>query len=157
VDANAIIRLVSGVTREWCKTRKAEERESARALRRLEALTRQDSEKDKIKCAAFEVMEAAYLHASTDNTLPAKARQIMYAARPLVMALTGNKCRRGRPLHLSNRARQSASRKVSARNAHHPAAAHSMPHARAPRRDYGPSSGTQTTSSSLRAKRQRPA
>jgi hypothetical protein len=35
--------------------------------------------------AAFEVMEQAYLKASANGTLPANARQIMYAARPLVI------------------------------------------------------------------------
>src|SRR5205823_911933 len=42
-----------------------------------------------IKEACFQVMEAAYLKASANGTLPAKGRQIMYAARPMVMALTG--------------------------------------------------------------------
>ena len=36
-----------------------------------------------IKDAAYEWMETAYLKASADNTLPANARQIMYALRPL--------------------------------------------------------------------------
>jgi hypothetical protein len=39
--------------------------------------------------AAYEVMEEAYLRASDDGTLPAKARQIMYAARPLILEMTG--------------------------------------------------------------------
>ena len=34
-------------------------------------------------------MEDAYLKASAGNTLPANARQIMYAARPLVLEQTG--------------------------------------------------------------------
>jgi hypothetical protein len=36
--------------------------------------------------AAFACMKEAYLKASANNTLPANARQIMYAARPLVIA-----------------------------------------------------------------------
>jgi hypothetical protein len=92
VNANAIIEAVTGVTRVWCKQRKAEERESSRAMRRLEAMTRHDSANDVIKRASFEVMQAAYLHASTNNTLPAKARQIMYAARRRVLEITGGKC-----------------------------------------------------------------
>jgi hypothetical protein len=39
--------------------------------------------------AAYQVMEAAYLKASDDGKLPAKARQIMYAARPDILRLTG--------------------------------------------------------------------
>jgi hypothetical protein len=37
-------------------------------------------------------MKEAYLHASANGTLPAKARQVMYAARPLVQKKTGGEC-----------------------------------------------------------------
>ncbi len=37
-------------------------------------------------------MSQAYLLASANGTLPANARQIMYAARPLVLERTGGKC-----------------------------------------------------------------
>ncbi len=43
-----------------------------------------------IKDAAYEVMEAAYLKASASGTLPANARQIMYAARPHILEMTGH-------------------------------------------------------------------
>jgi hypothetical protein len=42
-----------------------------------------------IKDAAYKVMKAAYLKASDHGKLPAKARQIMYAARPHILHLTG--------------------------------------------------------------------
>lgn len=42
-----------------------------------------------IKDAAFEIMEEAYLKASANGTLPANARQIMYAARPWILQRTG--------------------------------------------------------------------
>ncbi|RAL98402.1 ATP-binding protein [Agrobacterium sp. MS2] len=42
-----------------------------------------------IKDAAFEIMEEAYLKASANGTLPANARQIMYAARPYILERTG--------------------------------------------------------------------
>jgi hypothetical protein len=42
-----------------------------------------------VKDAAYQVMEKAYLKVSDDGTLPAKARQIMYAARPDILRLTG--------------------------------------------------------------------
>ena len=41
--------------------------------------------------AAWAVMEDAYRKASDDGTLPAKARQIMYAARGRILELTGLK------------------------------------------------------------------
>jgi hypothetical protein len=43
----------------------------------------------KIKEAAWQVMPAAYLFASSGGTLPANARQVMYAARPDILRLTG--------------------------------------------------------------------
>ena len=42
-----------------------------------------------VKTAAWKVMEQAYRKASSNGTLPANARQIMYAARPLIIELTG--------------------------------------------------------------------
>ncbi len=43
------------------------------------------------KEAAWEVMEAAYMAASGNDTLPAMARQIYYQARPKIMELTDDK------------------------------------------------------------------
>jgi hypothetical protein len=42
-----------------------------------------------IKDAAYQVMERAYLKASGDDEYTATCRQIMYAARPLILLLTG--------------------------------------------------------------------
>jgi hypothetical protein len=42
-----------------------------------------------LKDAAAEIMERAYLQVSGDGTLPANARQIMYAARPHIQERTG--------------------------------------------------------------------
>jgi hypothetical protein len=42
-----------------------------------------------IKDAAFDVMAEAYQKASANGTLPANARQIMYAARPYILVTTG--------------------------------------------------------------------
>jgi hypothetical protein len=42
-----------------------------------------------VRDAAYAVMEVAYLKASDNGTLPAKARQIMYAARGKILELTG--------------------------------------------------------------------
>jgi hypothetical protein len=43
------------------------------------------------KDAAAQVMEAAYMAASANGTLPATARQVMYAARPKIEALTSGR------------------------------------------------------------------
>ena len=43
------------------------------------------------KEAAWEVLEAAYMAASANGTLPASARQIYYQARPKIMAMTDDK------------------------------------------------------------------
>ena len=40
-----------------------------------------------IKVAAYNVMTEAYMAVSDNGTLPANARQIMYAARPKILEL----------------------------------------------------------------------
>lgn len=77
--SSEIVGAVRAVTKKWTKQRKAEERESSRRARRHYALISTDRET--LKDAAWEVMEEAYMKASSGNTLPAHARQIMYAAR----------------------------------------------------------------------------
>jgi hypothetical protein len=49
----------------------------------------QPQRKMKINAAAYEVMSEAYRRASGDGRYPAHARQIMYAARPRMLELTG--------------------------------------------------------------------
>jgi hypothetical protein len=86
MKAGLIVDVVKGVTKKWAKQRKAEEK-SARARRtRLAALT--SKRKLGIKAAAWRVMETAYMKASAGGTLPANARQIMYAARPAIQELS---------------------------------------------------------------------
>jgi Topoisomerase 6 subunit A/Spo11, Toprim domain len=87
MDSKKIIDAVIGVTRRWSTQRKAEERESNRALRRRQALIR--SRRLTVKDAAYAVMAQAYAKASNNGALPAHARQIMYAARPMVQEKTG--------------------------------------------------------------------
>ncbi len=79
MKSDAIIGAVQGVTKKWAKQRKAEEREASAKLNRRYAMTR--IYRVTVKDAAWEVMEEAYLKASANGTLPALARQIMYAAR----------------------------------------------------------------------------
>ena len=43
----------------------------------------------RVREAAFEVMEVSYMKASDNGSLPTKPRQIMYVARPSILAMTG--------------------------------------------------------------------
>jgi hypothetical protein len=87
MDATQITNLVCAVTKKWAKQRKAEERESSARLRRSQAFNR--SYRETIKDVAWEVMESAYMKASSSGKLPALARQIMYAARGEIQERTG--------------------------------------------------------------------
>src|SRR3954462_14743980 len=80
-----IIHAVEGVTKKWTKQRKAEERAASARRNRLHVLTRQRTVS--LKAAAWKGMEAAYLKASAGGTLPANARQIMYAGSPAIQGL----------------------------------------------------------------------
>jgi hypothetical protein len=85
MKGSSIIAAVQGVTKKWAKQRKAEERHaSARRNRGIVMMRRRHVS---IRDAAWRVMERAYLQASANNTLPANARQIMYAARPFIQQL----------------------------------------------------------------------
>jgi hypothetical protein len=85
--AEAIISGLRAVTKDWAKQRKAEERDSSRRANRHYRLIR--CREPTLKEIAAEVMDQAYLKASANNTLPANARQVMYAARPLIQQRTG--------------------------------------------------------------------
>jgi hypothetical protein len=87
MDSTAIFDAVRSVTGAWARQRKAEEREASRLSRRRDALIR--SRRMTIREAAWRVMPQAYLKASSSGTLPAHARQIMYAARGEIQRLTG--------------------------------------------------------------------
>jgi hypothetical protein len=63
-----------------------EERHASAMRNRYSRLTR--LHEPSIKEIAAEVMEKAYMKASADNMYPANARQVMYAARPLIQAQT---------------------------------------------------------------------
>lgn len=83
----AVVQAIEAVTAKWAKQRRAEERDRNARLRRADALKAvQKPRKRTLKEVAYEVMEQAYLQASGGGTLPAKARQIMYKARPLILA-----------------------------------------------------------------------
>jgi hypothetical protein len=85
--ANDILSVVREGTKKWNKTRKSEERSPASQSYRAARLTRQRGVS--LKEAAAQIMEAAYLQASGNGSLPANARQIMYAARGHIQKVTG--------------------------------------------------------------------
>jgi DNA topoisomerase VI subunit B len=81
-----LLAALNHVIAKWSKIRKAEERDVWRKARRAELLASKSNPKTKIRHAAEAVIEQAYLEASSNGTLPAHARQIMYAARRLMLA-----------------------------------------------------------------------
>jgi hypothetical protein len=84
---------VTGVTKPWKAFKRQADRDDRVHQRDQEHwLKAQQAKKLSVKEAVYQVMERAYLKASANGTLPANARQIMYAARPLVLALTGGQC-----------------------------------------------------------------
>ena len=85
MKSKALIDAISGVTKKWTKQRKREERERSAALNRRYFLVRRHVVS--IKEAAWRAIPDAYMKASANNTLPANARQIMYAARPKIAQL----------------------------------------------------------------------
>jgi DNA topoisomerase VI subunit B len=81
---------VLALTKHWkAMKHQADRDERVSARQRAEYLKRQQPATLNYIAAAAHVMVAAYLEASAQGTLPANARQIMYAARPKVLALTG--------------------------------------------------------------------
>ncbi len=83
-------RLIRLVTARFAKAKRQTDRYDRMQLRDLEELRNCNAPKRMtVKDAAWRVMRQAYLKASNGGELPANARQIMYAARPLIIALTG--------------------------------------------------------------------
>lgn len=84
--ANDILDAVESATSKWTRQKKSEERHPGMRRYRRARMTREPrcSQKE----AASQVMKAAYLAASANDTLPASARQIFYQARPKIMELT---------------------------------------------------------------------
>jgi DNA topoisomerase VI subunit A len=87
--ANDMIDAVEAATRKWTRQKKSEERHPGMRHYRLGRMTREPRTSQKE--AAWEVMEAAYMAASGNDTLPALVRQIYYQARPKIMELTDDR------------------------------------------------------------------
>ena len=85
--ANDIIGAIRAGTSKWTKTRKTEERSPASRRYRYSRMTRERG--ISLKEAAAEIMPDAYDKVSGNGSLPANARQIMYAARGHIQKVTG--------------------------------------------------------------------
>jgi hypothetical protein len=86
---NDILDAVETATSKWTRQKKSEEKHPGMIRYRMSRMTKEPRITQKE--AAWEVMEAAYMAASGNNTLPAMARQIYYQARPKIMAMTDDK------------------------------------------------------------------
>ncbi len=88
--SNALSSAVKEVTKGWKRVKRQADQDDRVRARELDDLRKsQHKEALSFTDAAKQVMEQAYLKASAGGRFPANARQIMYAARPLVMELTG--------------------------------------------------------------------
>ena len=87
--ANDMLDAVETATSKWTRQKKSEERHPGMIRYRMSRMTKEPRVSQKE--AAWEIMEAAYMAASGNNTLPAMARQIYYQARPKIMELTDDK------------------------------------------------------------------
>jgi hypothetical protein len=87
--ANDIIDVVETATSKWTRQKKSEERHPGMRRYRVSRMTKEPrtTQKD----AAWEIMEEAYMAASNNGRLPAKARQVFYQARPKIMSMTDDK------------------------------------------------------------------
>lgn len=81
---------IQHVTQNWTKVKRARERSDAAGEKMRDRLNRRrDVDSLTVKAAAYQVMEAAHLHARGDTPTPVSPRQVMYAARRDIVALTG--------------------------------------------------------------------
>jgi len=89
----AMAKAIRLVTAEYTKAKRQADREGRLRHSQLEELRKaQRARTWNIREAAFHVMREAYMNASANGELPANARQVMYAARPLVLDLTRGRC-----------------------------------------------------------------
>jgi hypothetical protein len=88
IDINsALAASLQAVTKHWTAAKRQADRQQRVSERELERLRQARRPRQvSIKEAAYEVMPEAYRMASSNGRLPANARQIMYAARPYILA-----------------------------------------------------------------------
>jgi hypothetical protein len=87
--ANDILDAVETATSKWTRQKKSEERHPGNVRYRISRMTKEPRTTQKE--ATWQIMEEAYMAASSNGALPAMARQIYYQARPKIMALTDDK------------------------------------------------------------------
>lgn len=87
----AIQKGTVSVSKDWTTYKKKRIGDAARAARYYDEMMRGRVRERSIKEIAYEVMERAYMKASGNGRYPAHARQIMYQARPLILAQTDKK------------------------------------------------------------------
>lgn len=86
----ALESAIKTVSAKWKEAKRQADRENRVYGRQLKELRKAEKRRQlSVKEAAYWVMEKAYMLASSNNTLPANARQVMYAARRDVIELTG--------------------------------------------------------------------
>jgi hypothetical protein len=88
----ALAVALRSVAKAWRREKIAAGKKERVAQAALAKMSKVKHQRVSIKAAAYAWMETAYLKASANNSLPANARQIMYALRPYVLKETGGKC-----------------------------------------------------------------
>jgi DNA topoisomerase VI subunit B len=87
---NSVRNALTAVTKQWGKIKRQADRDGVARQRSIDAAVKAARRpQQSVKSAAYAVMEQAYQLASANGTLPANARQVMYAARPLILDMTG--------------------------------------------------------------------
>ena len=79
---------IKGVTKTWKAEKRKADKQDRVSTKELERM-REKPHSISLKDAAFDVMEEAYNKASSNGKYYANARQIMYAARPDILRITG--------------------------------------------------------------------
>ena len=85
---NDLASAIKSVAKDWKKAKRRadkQDRVSSYALNRM----RNQPQRTTIRDVAFQAMEDAYMKASGNGRYPANARQIYYAARPVILDETG--------------------------------------------------------------------
>jgi hypothetical protein len=85
---DAIHQTVTSATKSWAAIEKKKIRDQERGWAAAERYYRGALREPSIKEAAFSVIAEAYAKASGGGQYPATARQVMYAARPLILQYT---------------------------------------------------------------------
>jgi DNA topoisomerase VI subunit B len=86
--ADAVAKAAVHVTKEWAAIKKKQQTDRKQAARAEENLRRGRTSRINVKQAAYDAIPDAYGKASGGGQYPANARQIMYAARPVIQEVT---------------------------------------------------------------------